>query len=270
MEFKFLGVRGSVSAPDTDRVEIGNNTTCLELINKKGKLFFDIGTGIIKQVEYYNSNPKEDVIDIILTHTHLDHIIGFPFFTPIFNPKFTLNIRAPFMKKYSIKEVFENLMSTPFFPVNLKQLKANINFSWIKEKEELTVNGFKVSPMVHVHPIVCFGYRIEADGKTLVFLTDTEHVNGIDDRVVELAKDADVLIHDSQYFPEEMPFHKSWGHSCYEQAIQVKQMANAKQLYLFHHDPLRSDKEQYRMLEQAKKIDEDVELAVESRKYIKV
>ena len=114
------------------------------------------------------------------------------------------------------------------------------------------------------------GDRIEEKDKTVCFLTDTEHPHGIDERVIELCKDADVVIHDSQYFPDEIPSHKYWGHSSFEQAVEVKQKAGAKNLYLFHHDPVRSDKELYRMLEEAKRLDSDVYLAQEKRDFIKV
>jgi len=271
MQFKFLGVRGSISAPDRDRTDIGCNTTGVVLLKQDGKrLFIDLGSGIVKFNQYYMHNPQDNEINLLLTHTHIDHIIGFPFFAPIFNKNYVLNIYAPNIKKISTEKIFQNLMATPFFPVNLKELKAKINFNFIKEKTELNINGFKVKAMRHYHPLLCYGYRIEADNKTFVFSTDTEHPEKIDNRVVELSKDADVLVHDSQYFPEELKSHLHWGHSSYKEAIEIKTRANAKKLYLFHHDPLRSDKQMKKMLKEARKLDKSVHIAKEKENYTKI
>ena len=132
------------------------------------------------------------------------------------------------------------------------------------------INGFHITPGLHYHPLVCYSFRIESNNKIFTFITDVEHVDGLDERVINIASDSDVLVHDSQYFPDELKTHKLWGHSSYEQAIAVKQKSNSKKLFLTHHAPTRSDKDAYRMLEESVRIDPDVELATEQRKFIKI
>ena len=271
MKFKFLGVRGSTASSDKGRNKIGANTTCIDILSKDNKrIILDAGTGIIKLSETIIKN-KEKEVNIFLSHTHWDHIQGFPLFLPIFFEDFTINIYGPYLKKFRLKDLFKIMMSYPFFPVELSEVKAKINFFEIKDNDELNINGFKIKSKMHIHPVICYSYSISNDNKKLTFSTDTEHFDKqLDDRVVEIAKNSDILIHDSQYFPHELKNRKGWGHSTFMEAIKVAKKSNSKFLYLFHHDPYRSDKDVYLMQSKAKKYFKNLKIASETKRYIKV
>jgi phosphoribosyl 1,2-cyclic phosphodiesterase len=244
MKLKFYGTRGSIPICEQRFQKYGGNTTCVALCNETDILIFDAGTGIRNLGLDYFDNKEHSLTNIILafSHFHWDHIQGFPFFLPAYDPNREVTI-ATFGRKdqyFDLKAIFENQMRKEFFPIPLQEMGAKLNF--IQEENEIfEKDGIKIISSEHTHPGGAYSYRIETEGKVIVFITDIEHTNGIDERVIKIAKDADILIHEAQYTPEELEDHKGWGHSSWMQAIEVAKLANVKKLFITHHDPDHDD-----------------------------
>jgi len=247
IKVKFYGTRGSISVCGPKFQEFGGNTTCIQITDMKTNRIgiFDAGTGIRDLGnDLVASGHEQDQIFIVFTHFHWDHIQGFPFFTKAYDPKQKINIFTMGKGKNNdeIKGLFTTLMQSEYFPVPFDKMGASFEFM-----HPDVLSGIfgplqvKITANRHNHPGGAYGYRIEREGKVLAFCTDIEHGDEIDQNVVELCKDADLLIHDAQYTSEELKVKKGWGHSSYEQAIQVAEMAGVKQLAITHHDPDHDD-----------------------------
>ena len=182
-------------------------------------------------------------IHVLISHTHWDHIQGFPFFEPAYDPKrkITIAICGKDRGAKDLEKIFSSQMQLDFFPVPLDKMGATIKF-WQPDIDHYkTSDGVKITASRHNHPGDAYGYRIEDGGKILVYCTDVEHNDGIDLNVVALSRNADLLIHDAHYTPEELKSRKGWGHSSYSQAIEVAERCNVKQLIITHHDPDHDD-----------------------------
>ena len=240
---KFWGVRGSIACPSPQHVVYGGNTSCLEIFAGDKRIILDAGTGI-RQLgfEFIRDDVKEGVI--LLTHTHWDHINGFPFFGPTFLANSHFSIHAGHLSDHGgIENVLANQMANPTFPVPLEALQAELDFIdfYAGENWEL-YPGVRVLTKPLNHPNGATGYRIEHDGKSICYVTDTEHVIGKpDETVLALIEGADLVIYDSTYSDEEFPAKIGWGHSTWEEGIRLCKMAGVKQLAIFHHDPDHND-----------------------------
>ena len=246
MKITFYGTRGSTPTPDPDFLQFGGNTSCILLTFDSGRIaILDAGTGIRKLGDdlIAASHEQYDNIFIGLSHTHWDHIQGFPFFEPAYDPKrrITIGICGKDRGAKDLESIFSTQMQLDFFPVPLDQMGATLNFWQPQTINYTTSDGVKIVASRHSHPGFAYGYRIEDGGKTLVYCTDVEHIDGIDPNVVALSKNADLLIHDAHYTPEELKTRKGWGHSSWEQAIEVAKRAGVKKLALFHHAPEHTD-----------------------------
>ncbi len=244
MKLKFYGTRGSIPVCEQKFQKYGGNTTCVAICDESEVYIFDAGTGIRNLGLDYFVNKEHNKTNIILafSHFHWDHIQGFPFFKPAYdtNREITITTFGRSDEYFDLKAIFENQMRTEFFPVPLAEMGANLNFIQQKENCLETKNG-KIISSEHSHPGGAYSYRVEANGKVIVFITDVEHSDGLDERVVQISKDADILIHEAQYTPEELEKHKGWGHSSWMQAIEVAKAANVKKLFITHHDPDHDD-----------------------------
>ena len=252
MIIKFFGVRGSIPVCNPEFQDFGGNTTCVQLKIKETNniAVFDAGTGIRDLgKEFIASGHKQEELFIAFSHFHWDHIQGFPFFDPAFNTKQKINVLAMGSGREikCLEEIFRVQMQKEYFPVPLANMGADFNFMLLDQSMEIFGGdsaGFKPIIVIanrHNHPGGAYGYRIERDGKVFVFCTDVEHGDSIDPNVVALSEGADLLIHEAQYTTEELKDKKGWGHSSYEQAIQVAEMANVKMLAITHHDPDHDD-----------------------------
>ena len=243
---KFFGVRGSISVSGSEFQEFGGNTTCVMLEGPERTVILDAGTGIRKLGKELMEDPKigiERPCYLLFSHFHWDHIQGLPFFGPAYDPKRTFTISAIGKERtgMDLRSIFEVQMQEEYFPVKLDGMGANIEFLHIMD-DEYGVENASVRAVRHNHPGGAYSYRLQdLEGKVVVFCTDIEHGDEIDQNIVELARDADVLIHDGQYTPDELPRYKGWGHSSWEQAVEVAQQANVKQLIVTHHDPDHDD-----------------------------
>lgn len=248
MTITFYGTRGSIPVCDPTFQEFGGNTTCVTISGddeSESILVFDAGTGIRNLGKKLNKMnfPEGKKIYITFSHFHWDHIQGFPFFDPAYDPSkeiefFLIGKEAP--SKNELKEILAKQTESTYFPIALDNMGANFIFTVVKDNHIDFKDG-KISVNSHQHPGGAYAYRFEKNGKVFVYCTDIEHGDILDEKVIAFCKDADVLLHDAQYTPDELLTHKGWGHSSWEQAIEVSELAGVKQLYLSHHDPEHND-----------------------------
>jgi phosphoribosyl 1,2-cyclic phosphodiesterase len=243
---KFFGVRGSIAVCGQDCQEFGGNTTCILFEGPERTVIMDAGTGIRDLGKELMADPTlgvERPCFLLFSHFHWDHIQGLPFFGPAYDPKRTFTISAIGKERAGIdlRGIFEAQMQEDYFPVKLDGMGARIEFMHIPE-DQYEVDTASVRVLKHNHPGGAYSYRMtDTEGKVVVYCTDIEHGDEIDQNIVELARDADLLIHEGQYTPEELPRYKGWGHSSWEQAVMVAEQANVKQLAITHHDPDHDD-----------------------------
>jgi phosphoribosyl 1,2-cyclic phosphodiesterase len=274
MKIRIWGARGSISVSEEDTIKYGGNTCCLEVELPNNKvLIIDAGTGIRSLGQKINKENKTEIY-MLITHVHLDHIRGFPFFTPIYNPSCNLYIDGHPSSEKGLKYIFSNNNLPGIFPIEYDVLKANITYSSNILKKPITLEGITIDSCPLSHPQGSLAFRFKENNKTVVFMTDNElsldeNSKGAINKFTEFCKDADVLIHDSQYAPEEYIKYEGFGHSHYELSIQLAHKANVKKLLLFHHDPTRTDEQLENILQSSldyckfNGIDLEIELAKE-------
>lgn len=259
-EIHFWGVRGSIPCPGADTVRYGGNTSCAEMRVGGTRLIFDGGTGIRLLGESLRQNTPSQAIcgHLFFTHTHWDHIQGFPFFAPAFTRGNHFKIYgAPTPDGTSIKQRLHAQMLHPNFPVPLQIMQGNLEFYDLDIGEILTLNpGITVENRPLNHPGGALGYRVTWGQRRAAFITDAEHfLDRLDPNVLALAQDVDVLIIDATYTDEEYYDSQNskigWGHSTWQEAVKVAQAAGVQQLVLFHHDPAHTDAQLDVILEQA-------------------
>ncbi|HLZ47427.1 MAG TPA: MBL fold metallo-hydrolase [Candidatus Limnocylindria bacterium] len=239
MKIRFWGTRGSIPTPGQRTVRYGGNTACVEVRDDTDHLLvLDAGTGL-RELGIKLNGTSPLTVDLFLSHLHWDHIQGIPFFRPAYDPRSTLRLYGPTQHR-PLRELLGLGMDDPFFPVDLDGLPVNLEVHEVESGSSRKVGPYTVRATKIFHPAPALAYRIEADGRSLVYATDTEDpFSGQPNPVVELAKDADALIHDGQYLDTD--FKPGWGHSTIATALDVARRAHAKRLVLYHHDPDRTD-----------------------------
>ena len=245
LRVKVWGCRGSIATPSPLHVKYGGNTTCVEVDAGNQKFILDCGTGIRNLGQHLMENPV-DHFDILLTHTHWDHINGFPFFAPAFVSSNKFNIHAGHLKDNGgIQKVFETQMENPLFPVPLQAMQARIDFHDFYSGESLEIAKSKSIRVITAglnHPSGATGYRIECGGKSFCLITDTEHIEGkLDENILGLIEGADLVLYDSTYTQEEFKTRIGWGHSTWNEGVKLCRTAGVKRLGIFHHDPDHDD-----------------------------
>lgn len=240
---KFWGTRGSIACSGPETARYGGNTSCVEVMCGDQRLILDGGTGLRKLGREIAQEGTQE-IDLFLTHTHLDHIIGLPFFVPFHIPGNNPRVWAGnLLPDRTLKGTLSDMMQAPLFPVPPETFRANVEFKDFECGETLTPRpGITLRTAPLNHPNGACGYRIEFDGRSVCYITDTEHYpEGRDQTVVDLVQDSDVMIYDATYTEEEYPRFVGFGHSTWQEAIRVADAANVKTLVLFHHEPTHSD-----------------------------
>ena len=253
---RFRGVRGTVACPGSDYVRYGGNTSCIE-VRCAGHLFIlDAGTGLRLLGMELNEAGSVDT-DILLTHTHIDHITGMPFFVPLFKPGNRLRIHAGHLwdNDVRLRDVFLRLIEAPIFPVPLEAVGAEISFEEFRAGDRLALReGVVIRTAPLNHPNGATGYRIEWDGKSVCYVTDTEHVEGeIDANILALIEDTDIFIYDATYTAEEYPAFRGWGHSTWEAGAALAERGRVGLYVIFHHAPEHTDDDMDRIAERAQK-----------------
>jgi phosphoribosyl 1,2-cyclic phosphodiesterase len=251
---KFWGVRGSIACSSPGHVRYGGNTSCVEVGVGDHRFILDAGTGIRALSKVFREDDVRTIY-LLLSHTHWDHINGFPFFRPAYDRNRRMHILAGHLKSQgmSIQGVLDEQMREPVFPVPLEAMKA------IVECEDFEAGDtFNLFPDVRIgtaplnHPNGATGYRIEYGGKVACYVTDTEHVPGHpDENIVRLIDGADLVIYDSTYTEAEFTKHVGWGHSTWNEGMRLCRMAGAKRLAIFHHEPDHEDDEMDAIAEEA-------------------
>jgi phosphoribosyl 1,2-cyclic phosphodiesterase len=267
MRVRFWGVRGSTPTPQIENMGYGGNTSCIEVRTDSNQiLIFDGGTGIRllgKHLEQeFGSKPIN--AHIFFSHFHLDHIQGVPFFRPLYSPNnhFTFYFGGR-RDANLVMDALAGMMANPYFPVDMSKLPCSRDYIDLVEGT-FSVADTQITVLPLNHPQGCVGYRIVQNGKVISYCTDVEQgVDWSDRNLRILAKDADFLIVDSQYTPEELPDHHGWGHSSWRQAIDLGIEVGAKRIALYHHDPYHEDAAVEEILHSAQKLHADVIAASE-------
>ncbi len=243
MDIRFWGVRGSIAVSGPDIARTGGNTSCVELEHDGERLILDGGTGLRSLGKELGYRPVK--LHLLFSHVHWDHIQGVPFFAPAFHPGSEITVLGARRSSGSVRDALARQMRPPQWPIGLDAFRARFHWRDI-ELEPLELGPFRVTPMDLEHPDGVLAYRVEAGGRSVVYATDVEHGERLDRRLVRLSEGADLLVHDAQYTTaeyrgEEGPPRRGWGHSTWEQAVEVGRLAEVKRLALFHHDPERGD-----------------------------
>ena len=245
MKIKFYGVRGSLPVCGREFERYGGNTTCIRIFREKTNriAIIDAGTGIRNLgKEIINNGIYQNVINILFSHFHWDHMQGLPFLPLLItNIKESEYLQWAKGENKNLKAIFSMPMQKEYFPVGLDTMGAQFEFLTYGDKESFFGASVTAIPQHHMYPGGSYGFRIEDEELSFVVCTDVEHINGIDENIVNLAKDADLLIHDGQYTADEYKKFKGWGHSSWEHAVEVAIRANVKKLIITHHDPDHDD-----------------------------
>ncbi len=254
MRITYFGVRGSCPCSSDCYRRYGGNTSCV-LVEVEGDapLVLDLGTGLRALGEYLQSGagPAPLNATALLTHLHYDHVLGLPFFTPMRDPDALLDIYGPSQAGALLHEVMAGIVKPPFFPIHMAEFRGELRFHDLAGTEELSIGSATVTVRSVPHIGHTLGFRIEADGVVVAYLSDHQAPvdrQSVDANVLELCADADLVIHDAQYTDDEFPGLSDWGHSTATYAAHVAREAGARRLALFHHDPAHTDDEIDRIL----------------------
>ena len=273
LKVKFWGVRGSYPTPGAGTIKYGGNTASIEVRAGDRTIILDAGTGIIPLGRELARTKRANEMMLLLSHLHHDHTQGFPFFVPAYMPNAKLHIFGPDGTHESMKNVLERNQSSETFPLGLRDMASFKDIQSVRESQIIVwdeagirivesavgpalsrVEGLNEEAVVirihksYAHPGGVYVYRISWRGKSVVYATDTEGYVGTDRKLVQFAKDADVLIHDAQYLEEHyhgqlvgFPATQGFGHSTVTMACEVALASEVGQLVLFHHDPSYTD-----------------------------
>jgi len=260
LKVTFWGTRGSIASPGADTVRYGGNTSCVEIRAGGHVLIFDAGTGVralgLALARDFKDRPL--TVHLFVSHTHWDHIQGFPFFVPAYRPETTIHVYGASGQGRSLEKVLRGQMEADYFPVGLADLSATIDVHEFRASP-FDIGDIRVDATYVNHPSMNLAYRVTCGGRQVVYATDhepyaktLEHVAGrgeegrvfgerLDRELVDFGMGVDLYIADAQYTDEEYPARVGWGHSPLSAAVELGLAARVKSLALFHHDPMHSD-----------------------------
>jgi len=255
---KFWGTRGSNPVSGQEYIRYGGNTPCLEVRHKNDLVIIDAGTGI-RALGDVDAIRKAKAIHLIIGHTHWDHIIGFPFFAPLYNPDCHVTIWSPIGFEKPTKELFTEMLGYAYFPVRLDDIRAKLTFKDIQEGVPFSIGEIQVNSHYAYHPGATLCFKLKVAGKTFGYATDNEILMGYYGNPAEITKDhplfsscaslvkffkeCDFLVHEAQYFPDEYEEKVGWGHSSIGNATALIKHAGIKEWIITHHDPAHTDED---------------------------
>ncbi|PLX39099.1 MAG: MBL fold metallo-hydrolase [Hyphomicrobiales bacterium] len=248
---RFWGVRGSIPAPGKDFVRYGGETTCLEVRAGERTLIVDCGSGIRALGNKLEADGVREV-DVLLSHTHLDHIYGLPFFRLAYDPNCSVRFFAGHLEDgRGLREVLERIMTPTLYPVALEELLGSA-FETFRGGGQLTLApDLTIDTMRLNHPGGCIGYRITRGGRSVCIITDHEHGNAmIDAELHTFVRGADVMIYDAMFDDSEYARYEGWGHSTWQKGLKLAIEADVRTPILTHHDPSRTDEDLDRLSEE--------------------
>jgi phosphoribosyl 1,2-cyclic phosphodiesterase len=261
MKIRFWGVRGSIASPGPSTVRYGGNTTCIEIrTNSNELIILDAGTGIFPLSQTLLTELPV-IANVFISHSHWDHIQGLPFFIPNFIPGNALRLHGAFdpVSGKGVEQVMSVQLQYSYFPVREAEMKARLEYITLTPEQSIQIGSATVTPFLMNHPVINFGYRIEANGKSLFFTGDhepslniyapgdesyTEYQTFVDEKETSIERamyGVDVLIADCSYTEAEYTNKKGWGHGTYHSSIRYAKASGAKTLFCTHHEPTRSD-----------------------------
>ena len=284
MKVRFWGVRGSFPVPGPATNRYGGNTSCVEVRTDGGqRIIIDAGTGLRKlgkEMMAGEFGEGRGSAHLLVSHTHWDHIQGLPFFAPLYQKGNRFHVYARQRDDTHLRAVFASQSDSPYFPVPFDKVQADVSFRELAEGNHFEIGPVKVSCTRLNHPWIALAYRLDCDGASLAYITDTAPFRDIlieqefirqpprpgeslkpedaaklqkmKDGVIRLCEGADLVIYDTQFTPAEYAAKPHWGHSCPEDAIEIAEAAGAKSLALFHHAPERTDDEIDRILDECR------------------
>lgn len=246
MIIRCWGSRGSIPVSGAQYTKYGGDTTCIEVTGDSGELIIiDAGTGI-RALGNQLAHRRKLTINLLLTHAHWDHLSGFPFFRPIYKKDTVIKVYGNQNTRHSLKKILSKAMTSPYFPVELEEINADISFHGMGNKG-YSIGDIKVETIPLSHPNEGAGYRLTGkNGRSFVFLTDNEltyhHATSRTYKeYIEFARDADVMFHDAEYDRKQYRKTRGWGHSVYLDTLEFALKAGVKTLGLFHHNQDRAD-----------------------------
>ncbi len=245
---QFWGVRGSVPSPGFETIRYGGNTSCIEIRAAGKRIIFDAGTGLRNLGKDLEGQSNLE-LHMCFTHYHWDHIQGLPFFEPLFQPGNRLHVYGQVpeeVRPMTLEEHFYKRVLHSNSPIPVAQLEAEVVFHELTCGETFKIGDAEISTAPLNHPNGAMGYRVSWQDRAIVYCTDTEHFpDRLDENILNLAKDADILVYDAMYTDEEYHDPKSpkvgWGHSTWQEGVKLTHAANVRKLAVFHHEPNHND-----------------------------
>jgi phosphoribosyl 1,2-cyclic phosphodiesterase len=263
MKIRFWGVRGSIPCPGSATAKYGGNTSCLQVLGGQEIVILDAGTGIRELGQQLTAFKKPIRVHMLLSHTHWDHIQGFPFFSPIYSPGNEIFVYGPRALEKSLEEALMFQMQYSYFPVRGVELAARVKFTELGE-ETFSIGDFEISSKSMNHPIRVLAYKVHHKGRSVIYTGDnepyfdvlteravnvdtgihrrSEFIKECNQRVVDFCKGADLLVADAQYTDAEYETKRGWGHSSISQVLELSEDSGVRKLVLFHHEPTHDDK----------------------------
>lgn len=264
-KLRFWGVRGTVPTPEAGKLAFGGNTSCVSVdLGDQEHLILDCGTGLRVLGDRHANEPGPRRYHIFFSHYHLDHIIGLPFFHPLYDKTSTIIFHGFESGGRSIAEILQTFMSPPYFPVLLKDVPSTVQYVTY-DRHPVRVGDLTISSLALNHPDGCLSYRLDNGDRGIVYATDHEHGNEQTDQgLARFSSGAEYLIYDAMYLEKEYEkLRRGWGHSTWYAAVQVALAARVKNLVLFHHHPGHTDEELEKVLELAREEKPSTVLAAE-------
>lgn len=246
---KFWGTRGSCPTSGPEYIHFGGNTSCMEMLYENVHIIFDAGTGIRPLGKaFIKDNIKKT--DLFISHTHWDHILGFPFFDPVYLSDASITIWTPPSVGRPSKELFNELLAPEFFPLQLSELKAKLQFKTFDDHSPIHMGPITLTFHKVNHPGAAYCFKIQTPHQTIGYTTDNELIEPFgpqEHSLIEFYRGCDLLIHEAQYFSEEYAKKKGWGHSSLFGAMKFVERTEAKRWLVCHHDPAHTDADLMRL-----------------------